>query len=86
MRIALTLAALLLSGCETRRLTVVRPDGSVATYTRTTLWGDSSTEDVSVSKDGDDFTLDVGSSGSSTAEFFLEGYGLGVGVGQRQAE
>lgn len=68
----LALVALALAGCEVRQVEVVRGDGSWAKYTRTTLLGDSTTEGVSASKDGDDFTFDVGSTGSVSRTELLE--------------
>jgi hypothetical protein len=60
------LAALLVTcaGCEARKFTATRPDGTVITYERVTAIGDSQSEGVSVSKAGDDLTVDVGATGS----------------------
>lgn len=83
--LVLALACAVLAGCETRRVEFVRPDGSWAKYTRTTLMGDSATEGVVVSKEGEALHLEVGSSGSQTAvEAAVEAYGVGVEVGRRQ--
>jgi len=74
-----------LAGCEVRTLRVERMDGTIATYTRTSLGVESSTEDVSVSKDGSDFTLDVGATGSKTdAALAIEAFGIGFKAGQNQ--
>lgn len=53
-----------LTACEARKFTATRPDGTVITYERVTMIGDSTSEGVSVSKDGDDLTVDVGATGS----------------------
>lgn len=67
---ALILVAL--TGCEARKFTATRPDGTVITYERVTAIGDSQSEGVSVSKDGDDLTVDVGATGSQAkAEVLL---------------
>jgi hypothetical protein len=79
----------LMSGCEGR--TFVREeiiDGVPVrtSYSRWTLMGESSSEGVSVAKDGDDFTVDVGPTGSKTdAQIAIEAFGIGVGVGREQA-
>ena len=68
--VAVTLAAN--TGCEARKFTAVRPDGTTITYERITAIGDSSSEGVSVSKQGDDLTVDVGATGSEArAEVLL---------------
>ena len=56
----------MVSGCEVRRIEAVRTDGSWFKYTRTTFLGASTTEGVSVSKDGDDFTAAVSATGSTS--------------------
>lgn len=69
----LGLAALsLLAGCESRSFTVTRPDGTTIDYDRVTMFGDSNTEGVSVSRVGDDVNVEVGATGStSNAEQML---------------
>jgi len=63
--ILLGLAVLLCcTGCESRTFTAERPDGTIITYNRVSIVGDSSSEGVSVSKQGDDLTVDVGATGS----------------------
>lgn len=75
-----------LAGCETRTFTATRPDGTAIRYSRTTLLGESASEGVSVSKAGEDLTVDVGATGSKTdAEIAIEAFGIGVGVGRGQA-
>lgn len=57
------LVALLVTctGCEARKFTATRPDVTFITYERV---GDSHSEGVSVSKQGEDLTVDVGATGS----------------------
>ena len=63
--VILALAVLLLcTACEARKFVAVRPDGTTITYERISIIGDSSSEGVSVSKQGDDLTVDVGATGS----------------------
>lgn len=63
--ILLSLAAIMFfSGCESRTVTYSTPDGRSLTYQRISIIGDSSSEGVSVSRDGDDLTVDVGATGS----------------------
>lgn len=63
--VLLGLAVLLLcTGCESRTFTAERPDGTRITYNRVSIIGDSSSEGVSVSKQGEDLTVDVGATGS----------------------
>lgn len=70
MGVAVLCLALLL-GCESRTFRAVKPDGTSVQYTRMTVFGDSSTEGVSVSKDGEDYSVDVGptNSNADTAAF-----------------
>ena len=60
----LAAAVVLIAGCEARKFTAVRPDGTVITYERATFIGDSQSEGVSVAKQGEDLTVDVGATGS----------------------
>lgn len=63
--VLLALTVLILcTACESRTFTAQRPDGTVITYNRISVIGDSSSEGVSVSKQGDDLTVDVGPTGS----------------------
>lgn len=57
-------ALLVLTGCEARSFQATRPDGTVITYNRITAIGDSQSEGVSVSKDGEDLSVEVGATGS----------------------
>ena len=78
-RLSLLIALSFLAGCESRVFTATRPDGTRVTYSRITILGESSTEGVEVSKDGDDFVVQVGSTGSKTdAEALLRGIELGL--------
>lgn len=52
------------AGCESRRFVATRPDGTVITYHRATILGDSASEGVTVAKDGDDLVVEVGATGS----------------------
>lgn len=81
--VLLGLAALLLcTGCESRTFTAERPDGTVITYHRATVFGDSASEGVTVSKDGDDLLVEVGSTGSKAN---LEALGTVIGAALEQA-
>lgn len=62
--IAAASVAATMTGCEARTFTASRPDGTVITYQRATFMGDSHSEGVSVSKQGEDLTVDVGATGS----------------------
>jgi|14BtaG_2_1085337.scaffolds.fasta_scaffold01724_5 hypothetical protein len=55
---------ILCQACESRNFTATRPDGTTITYRRVSIIGDSSSEGVSVSKQGEDLTVDVGATGS----------------------
>lgn len=70
--IALSLCLLGLAGCEARHVVYEFPDGPRATYTRMTVFGDSSTEGVVVRRSADALEVEVGASGStSNAEQML---------------
>lgn len=61
-----------LTGCESRSFAVTRPDGTTIEYDRMTVFGDSNTEGVSVSRVGEDVNVEVGATGStSNAEQML---------------
>jgi len=82
--ILLALAVLLLcTACESRTFTATRPDGTVITYHRATIFGDSASEGVSVSKDGDDLLVEVGSTGSKAN---LEALGTVIGAALEAAK
>ena len=74
MRIVTLLAmtALLMLGCESRTVVYQTPDGRSLKYSRVSIFGDSSSEGVSVSKDGDDLTVDVGATGSQSRTELLQ--------------
>lgn len=67
-----TLLVLCLLGCESRNFTATRPDGTVIQYHRVSIMGDSSSEGVSVAKQGDDLTVDVGPTNSQARLEALE--------------
>lgn len=83
--IVMVTAALLLCcvGCEARKVTLHRTDGTVLTYERATFFGDSHSEGVSVSKQGEDLTVDVGATGS---EAKLEAIGHLLGIAAQLAK
>lgn len=65
-------ALMLAAGCESRNFTASRPDGTVVSYHRISIMGDSTSEGVSVAKQGEDLTVDVGATGSQAkAEILL---------------
>lgn len=87
MRAILIVLVAMLAGCEVRRVEYVRPDGSWAKYSRTTWMGDSSTEGVIVTLDGEAIRFEVGKTGSDTAiEAQVQAFGVGMEIGRRQAE
>jgi hypothetical protein len=53
-----------LTGCESRNFSATRTDGTVITYHRVSIFGDSSSEGVSIAKDGGDLSVEVGATGS----------------------
>lgn len=76
---------LALLGCESRNFEATRPDGTVVRYHRMTLFGESSSEGVSIAKAGDDLAVDVGPTGSETnVQAAIEAFGYGVSVGKAQ--
>jgi len=74
-------ALLLCTACESRRVVVVRPDGTSVTYNRTSMFADSNSDGLSLVRDGDDVALEVGPTGSSTdLETLMEAIKLGAGI------
>lgn len=69
----LALAAIgLLAGCEARHVVHEYPDGPRTSYTRLTVFGDSSTEGVTVNRTAESLNVEVGATGStSNAEQML---------------
>lgn len=75
-------ALLLLSGCESRTVKVERPDGTLVTYHRASIFAESNSDGLSMVRDGEDVALEVGPTGSKTdAELLLEAIKLGAGLG-----
>lgn len=73
----------ILAGCESRTFTATRPDGTVIQYRRVTLLGESASEGVEVIRDGDEFGVSVGPTGSQTDPgIALEAFGMGLELGR----
>lgn len=76
---ALALATMV--GCESRRVIVVRPDGTSVTYNRTSMFADSNSDGLSLVRDGEDVALEVGPTGSTTdLETLMQAIKLGAGI------
>ena len=59
-------ALILTLGCETRGVTVTRPDGTVVAYNRASLFSSSNSDGLNFSRDGEDVFLEIGPTGSET--------------------
>ncbi len=64
---------ILMVGCESRHVALTRPDGFTADYKRVTIFGTSDTEGLTLSKDGESYTLEVKPTHSDTTAETLAG-------------
>lgn len=71
---ALILAAILMTcvGCESRTVTYSTPDGRSLKYNRVSILGDSSSEGVTIARQGEDLSVDVGATGSQAKTELLQ--------------
>jgi len=79
MKVILALLVLFTLGCESRRVVVIKPDGTTVTYNRSSLFAESNSEGLSLARDGEDVVLEVGPTGSKTdLEALLEAIKIGA--------
>jgi len=77
--ISVLLFVALLAGCESRRVVVERPDGTVVTYNRASMFAESNSDGLSFARDGEDVILEIGPTGSKTElEALLQAIELGA--------